>query len=45
MHVDYMMSMNDILEYLYMMIYLRVLISFLNLYLHSVELNSTRYDI
>jgi len=45
MHVDYMMSMNDILEYLYIMIYFRVLISFLILYSHSVELNSIRYDI
>jgi hypothetical protein len=40
-----MMSMNDILEYLFMMIYFRVLISFLNLYSYSVELNSIWYDI
>jgi hypothetical protein len=45
MYVDYMMSKNDILEYLYMLIYFQVLISFLNIYPHYVKLSSIRYDI
>jgi hypothetical protein len=46
MHVDYIISTDDILEYLSMLIYFKILIiSFLNMYSHYVELNSIQYDI
>jgi hypothetical protein len=40
-----MMSADDLLEYLYMLIYFQILISFLNMYLYYAELNAIRYDI
>ena len=40
-----MISTNDLLEYLYMLIYFQILISFLNMYSYYTELNVIRCDI